>query len=323
MNMGHYVAKRLLTGLIVVMIVIVLTFFLVHMAPGDPIRILAGKDNPSPEMIKALQAKYGLDKPIYVQLAAYMKNLSRGDMGDSILYNMPVSQMIMERMGPTILLALTGAVLAVVLGTLLGLYAARYNGSKTDALLSYISYFFYAMPSFWLGLMMILIFASWLKVLPTAGMVDLRAPSKGIGYAMDVMKHLILPVATLTLIQIPIYFRIFKSSIMQVMAEDFVTTFRATGMDEKKIFNRYIFKNAILPTITVFGIGLAYIVTGAALIETVFAWPGTGRLMLEAIMRRDYPLLMAIYLIMSVSIAVVMIIVDIIYAYVDPRIRYQ
>lgn len=321
--MGRYILKRLFSGLIVVMIVIVLTFLLVHMAPGDPIRILAGKDNPSPEMIKALQEKYGLDKPIYVQLGSYVRNLMRGDLGTSILHNKPVSQMIMERMGPTILLAFTGAVLAVILGTLLGLYAARYNGTKLDTILSYVSYFFYSMPAFWLGLMLILIFASWLKVLPTAGMVDLRAPSSGIGYAVDVMRHLILPVVTLILVEIPIYFRIFKSSIIQVMSEDFITTFRATGMEEKTIFNKYVFKNAILPTITVFGINLAYIVTGAALIETVFAWPGTGRLMLDAIMRRDYPLLMAIYLIMSVSIAVVMIVIDLIYAYVDPRIRYE
>ena len=229
--MRYYVAKRLLTGFMVVMIVIVLTFLLVHIAPGDPIRILAGKDNPSPEMIKALQQKYGLDKPIYIQLISYMKNLAKGDLGTSILHNQPVSKMIMDRMGPTILLALTGAVLAVVLGTLLGLYAARYNGTKIDAVLSYISYFFYSMPSFWLGLMLILIFASWLKILPTSGMVNLRAPSKSIGYVLDVLKHLVLPVLTLTLIQIPIYFKIFKSSIMQVMTEDFVTTFKATGMD--------------------------------------------------------------------------------------------
>lgn len=321
--MKHYIAKRLLTGFIVVLIVVVLTFVLVHIAPGDPIRILAGKDNPSPEMIKALQQKYGLDKPIYAQLISYMKNIARGDLGTSILHNQPVSKMIMDRMGPTILLALTGAILAVVLGTLLGLYTARHSGTKIDAVLSYISYFFYSMPSFWLGLMLILIFASWLKLLPTSGMVNLRAPSTGIGYVLDVLKHLVLPVSTLTFIQIPIYFKIFKSSIIQVMTEDFITTFRATGMDDKIIFNKYVFKNAILPTITVFGINLAYIVSGAALIETVFAWPGTGRLMLEAIMRRDYPLLMAIYLIMSVSIAVVMIVVDIIYACVDPRIRYQ
>lgn len=315
--------RRLLTGLLVVAIVLVLNFLLIHMAPGDPIRILAGKDNPSPQMILALQEKYGLNQPMYIQLMSYIKTLLKGDLGYSILTNLPVSKLIFDRLGATALLALTSIILAVIFGTLLGLYAARYRGSKIDSFLSYITYIFYSMPSFWLALMGILIFSSWLKIFPTSGMFDMRAPSSGINHILDLLKHMILPVGTLTIVEIPIYFMIFRSSMIQIMSEDFITTFRATGMSEKKIFNKYIFKNAILPTITVLGINLAYIITGAALIETVFSWPGTGRLMLEAIMRRDYPLLMGIYLILSISIAFIMVVVDIIYAYIDPRIRYQ
>jgi ABC-type dipeptide/oligopeptide/nickel transport systems, permease components len=314
--------RRLLTGFLAVLIVLVLNFLLIHLAPGDPVRIIAGTDNPSPEMIEALQEKYGLDQPLHVQFGSYLKNLLRGDLGTSITYNRPVIGVIMERMGASLLLALTSAILALVLGTLLGLLASRHSGSWLDRLVSSVSQFFYAMPSFWLGLMAILIFSSWLKLLPTSGMEDMRQSYTGVAHVLDVARHMILPVGTLTLIQIPVYMRIFRSSVTQVETEEFVTTFRAAGMSERRIFNRYVFRNAILPTVTIFGIHLAYIVTGEALIEIVFAWPGIGRLMLDAIMSRDYPLLMGIYIMLSVAVAVVMLLLDLVYVVLDPRIRY-
>jgi len=186
-----------------------------------------------------------------------------------------------------------------------------------------VSYLFDSTPGFWLGLMLILIFASTLKILPTAGMVDLRAQNEGFAKVLDILKHLVLPLTTVTLIQIPYFFRIARASVIQTMSEDYITTFRAAGMKESKIFKRYIFKNSMLPTITVFGINLAYVISGVAIIEIVFAWPGMGRLMMTAISKRDYPLLMGIYLVLSVSIAVCMIVVDVIYAVIDPRIRYD
>jgi peptide/nickel transport system permease protein len=204
----------------------------------------------------------------------------------------------------------------------MGIIAARNEESLIDVLLSGISYVLNSVPAFWLGLMLIIIFSSGLNLLPTYGMVDTRIKYHGIYYILDVMRHMILPVSTLLLVEIPCYFRIAKSSVLQVSNEDFIVTLRAAGMNEKKIFNKYIFRNAILPTITIFGISMAYLITGVSLIEIVFAWPGTGRLVLTAINQRDYPTLMGIYLIMSISIAFVMIIVDIIYAVFDPRIRY-
>ena len=177
------------------------------------------------------------------------------------------------------------------------------------------------MPPFWLGLIMILFFASTLHWLPTSGMVNLRSPATGWGHVADVITHLTLPCATMTLIQIPQYLRITRSSVVQAMQEDYMTTFRAAGMSEGRIFRRYVLKNAILPTLTVFGISLAYVVSGAALVEIVFAWPGMGRLMLNAINRRDYPVLMGIYLMITVAVAVMTMLVDLIYAWLDPRIR--
>lgn len=321
--MKKYVLKRILTGLMAVIIVFTLNFFIIRLAPGDPIKIIAGRDNPSQEMIDALYKKYGLDQPLYVQLIAYLNNVLQGDLEDSILYGEPVTKLIGEAMGPSLLLALTGSILALIIGTFLGLYAARHEHSFIDVFFSGISYVLNSMPSFWLGIMLIMIFATKLGLFPTSGMTDMRQNLTGLSYVLDVLRHLFLPALTLVLIQIPIYFKIAKSSVTQVLAEDFITTFRAAGMSEKKIFNKYVFKNSILPIITVFGINLAYIVTGSALVETVFGWPGMGRMMMDSIMRRDYPLLMGIYLILSVSIAVMMVITDLVYAYVDPRIRYN
>ncbi|HEY4601347.1 MAG TPA: ABC transporter permease [Cerasibacillus sp.] len=319
--MGAYLRKRALTGLLVIFVSLSLTFFLIHMSPGNPVTILAGTDNPSPEMIEHLNEKYGLDQPIYIQFFKYIGNLLKGDLGYSIVSNEPVLGLILERLGPTLLLALTGLILAAVIGTILGIYAARKNGSKFDVFMSGMSYIFDSMPSFWLGLMLILLFATVLQSFPTSGMVDLRAAPTGIEYYISVAKHLFLPLLTVVLTQIPFFYRIARSSVIQTMSEDFITTFKATGMDEGKIFRKYVFKNSILPTVTMFGISLAYVLAGVAIIEIVFAWPGMGRLLIDSIMKRDYPLLMGIYLFLSISIAVTMIIIDLLYSIIDPRIK--
>ena len=318
--MKRYIVKRLGTGALVVLFSILFNFVIVRLAPGDPTRLLAGKDNPNPELIAMLRAKYGLDKPILVQ---YIKQLLHGDLGYSYVSSSSVWELIKTRIGPTLLLSLTGLLLAVLIGTLLGVYAARKKGGKVDIFLCSISYLFDSTPSFWLGLMLILIFASTLKIFPTSGMYSLRGNYKGMKHVMDVAKHLFLPALTMTLINIPYYFRIARSSVLQTMSEDFIMTLRATGMSENRIFNKYVMRNAIIPTITVFGISLAYVVTGVSMVEIVFAWPGMGRLMLDSITKRDYPTLSGIYLLLSCSVAVMMIVVDIVYAWVDPRIRYE
>ena len=320
--MKKYLVKRLITGMLTIIIVFSINFIIIRLAPGDPIKTLMGKENDDPALRAALEKKYGLDQPLPTQFVMYLKTAISGDLGKSIIYNRPVTAMIGDKIGATFLLVLSAAVLALTIGTLMGIQAARHEGSMLDLIFSGFSYVFNSMPSFWLGLMLIIIFASRLGILPSCRMSNPRAAYTGIRYGLDVLYHMILPVGTLTLIQIPIYFRIAKSSVLQVASEDYIVTLRATGMDERKIFNKYIFRNAILPTITIFGISMAYLITGVALIETVFAWPGTGRLVLTAITQRDYPTLMGIYLIMSISVAVVMILVDIVYAVFDPRIRY-
>lgn len=318
--MYRYIGKRLLTGLLCVLLALLFNFIIIHVAPGDPIRILAGTDSVSEEMIQELNQRYGLDKPLYIQFFHYVFNLAKGDMGSSIYTGQPVAGEIMSRLGPTLLLCLTSCIIALILGTLIGIFCARHVGSRLDVALGSISYFFDSTPSFWLGLMLILVFASTLHLLPTAGMVDLRANYTGFAYVLDVLRHLILPGMALSLTLIPYYFRIARTSVIQVGNEDFITTLRAAGMPEERIYRKYVFRNAILPVVTVFGIQLAYIVSGSAIVEIVFSWPGMGSYMMTAIGRRDYPTLMGIYFVISVSVAVMMIAVDVFYMYLDPRI---
>lgn len=321
--MKKYVIRRILSGILTILVVFTMNFILVKSAPGDPITTLMGKESDDPVLRAALEEKWGLNKPLHEQYLSYLENALHGDLGTSITYNRSVNDMIAERVFATVLLGLTALVLAFCIGTALGIFCARRDGSFIDNILSTVSYATDAMPSFWLGLMLMIIFATRLDILPSQGMFDVRAGYTGMRYVLDVLHHLILPCITLVLVSMPGYFRITKSSILQVTSEDFITTMRATGMSEKKIFNKYIFRNAILPAITMLGISVAFLLTGVSLIEIVFSWPGMGRLTLTAINQRDYPTLMGVYLVMNVCVVVVMIIVDILYAFLDPRIRYD
>jgi peptide/nickel transport system permease protein len=321
--MGRFLVRRVGAMTLTILVVLVLNFLLVHMAPGDPIRILSGMDNPSEEAIQNLRHRYGLDKPWPVQFLDYLGNLARGDLGRSIINDEPVGAQIKQKVFPTLLLTVTATALAFVIGTLLGTLSATRYRSKLDSVLSFITYVLYAMPAFWLGLMMILLFAGWLKIFPTSGMVSLRVQKTGAAYAADMAWHLTLPAITLALVQVPVYYRITRASVVQVLKEDFVTTLKATGMPLGKIFRKYALRNAILPTITMLGLQLGYVVTGAALVEIVFAWPGMGRMTLDAVFRRDYPLLMGIYLMISISVAVAIFLTDLVYGWLDPRIRYS
>lgn len=321
--MGRFALRRFFSGLLTVFVVFALNFVIIHAAPGNPVKSIIGKETSNPELTQALMDKWGLNDSLTVQFSRQLGNTLKGDLGTSILYNRPVNEMILERLGATLLLGVVTAVLSLLIGTALGVICSRKEGSWLNRILSVITYALDSMPSFWLGLMLIILFSSKLGLLPTQGMENVRAGYTGLRHVLDVLHHLILPSLTLVLISIPGYFRIAKSSIQQVTSEDFIITLRATGMSEKKIFSKYIFRNAILPTVTLFGITLAFLVTGVSLIEIVFSWPGMGRLTMTAINQRDYPVLMGIYFVMSVSVALVMVLVDIAYAMLDPRIRYD
>ena len=234
--MARYLGKRFAICMLAVVFSVFINFALVRVAPGDPISIMAGIDNPNPELIAALTEKYGLDKPILIQFGIYLQNLLKGDFGFSYRNNLPVTQLVGERVVPTLLLSLTSLIFAVFLGGGMGLRAARKRDSIFDRFFSNLSYMLDAMPSFWFALMLMLVFATAFKLLPTAGMVDVRASYTGFRRVLDILLHMVLPVSCITILTAPGYYRIMRSSALQVMNEDFVTLYRATGMSEKAIF---------------------------------------------------------------------------------------
>lgn len=321
--MKNFLAKRLGSGALAICFSVVFNFLIVRLAPGDPATIMAGKDNPNPETIAMIRERFGLDKPILEQLMIYIKQVLSGDLGRSYVQNRDVIDLIGERFGPTLMVSLTALIVAVTIGTLIGVYAARHKGTKVDQAICGVSYFFDSTPSFWLGLMLILFFSSILGLFPTSGMYNLRGNTQGFARTLDLLHHLFLPVLTMVLLNIPYYFRIARSSVLQVMSEDFIMTLRATGMSEQRIFNKYVLRNSIIPTITIVGINLAYMITGVSMIEITFAWPGMGRLMLDSVQKRDYPVVQGIYILLGFSVAIGMILVDLVYAAVDPRIRIE
>lgn len=284
---------------------------------------MAGRENPSASQIEYIQKLYGLDQPLLVQFTHYLGNLLKGDFGFSFKNNQPIVKIILSRIRPTILLTLTSSLLSAVCGTLLGILVVRMKKPSIERTLLRISYFVDAIPTFWLGLILIIFFAGKMKWFPTSGMHDVRNQSTGIQKILDIIHHMVLPVVTIVIVQVPIYFRVIRSSILNTMGDDYIKTFRAAGLSEVKIFHKYILKNSILPIIVLFGSSLAFTISGVALIEIIFAWPGMGRLILQAVSSRDYMLLNGIYLMISASIIIFMILIDIVQAVIDPRIRWK
>lgn len=323
MSSLNYYLRRTASLVVTVVVVVGLNFLIIHVAPGNPVDIMSGTQAPSPQQVVYLEHYYGLDQPLYIQFWRYVDGLLHGNFGMSISFDQPVNSVVGAHIWATLLLTLAAAILALIIGVLLGTYAAARGEGRMDLALSIVTYLFYAMPVFWLGLLLILAFSSWLHLFPTSGMTNLRESYTGLAYVGDVAYHMALPVATLTLVQFPIYYRIGKASMMEVLHEDYITTLTATGMHPNRVMFKYALKNAILPTVTIFGLSLGYVITGAALVEIVFGWPGIGQLTLNAVFSRDYTLLMGIYIMTSVSIAVMILLTDVAYSLLDPRIRYS
>jgi peptide/nickel transport system permease protein len=317
--MRRYVLRRLLQMIPVVLSVIVINFVLIQLAPGDVSLYLAGQEA-GPEYIAAIRHEYGLDKPMIEQFWAYFSKVCQGDMGKSFVYGRPVIQVIAQRMPATILLILFGMGVAAVIGTLIGAYSAKRLGSPADTAISLLGITAYSIPVFWLGLMLILAFSVTLHWLPSSGIRSVVLEGGFAVRASDLIRHLVLPATTLGLVYVGEYIRLSRASVAEVMGEDFVTTSRAVGYDENTIFLKHVLRNALLPVVTIAGLQLGFVFAGATLTETVFAWPGMGRLMFNAILSRDYPLLMGSYLIMSVTVVLANLLTDIVYAYLDPRV---
>lgn len=313
--------QRLPQVLPVVLGIALLNFLILQLAPGDVVDVLAGEAGAAtPETMAALRARYGLDQPLARQLLAYLWQVLTLDLGFSYRQNMPVATLIASRVGPTLLLMGLALALSLALGTLLGVLGARWVGRWPDQLISLAVLFSYAMPTFWFGLMALMLFSAKLGWLPSGGMVDVVHPPQGLAWGLDVARHALLPALTLATFYLAVYAKLVRTAMLELHNAEFVRTARAKGASAWRVTVHHALRNALLPLVTMVGLQLASLLSGAVLVESVFAWPGLGRLAYEAVLARDYNLLLGILLASSLLVALVNIAVDLVYALLDPRV---
>ncbi|GGF77304.1 ABC transporter permease [Azorhizobium oxalatiphilum] len=320
--MAGFLIRRILQAIPVILGIILFSFIILHLAPGDAIDVMAGEAGTGDAAYMAqLREKYGLDQPLYVQLARYGVQIAQLDLGYSIRNNAPVRDLILQRVGPTLLLMSVSIVLSVAMGVLFGALAAVRRNTLLDDLISLVALLAYAMPIFWIGLMFIILFSVTLGILPSGGFYDVTQQNPGLLVrSLDVAHHLVLPALTLSLFYFAIYTRLMRASMLEVMSLDYVRTARAKGLGGAKVTVRHVVRNALLPIVTMLGMQTASLLGGAVVVETVFNWPGLGRLTYDAVFQRDYSLLIGILLMSSILVIIINILVDLTYSWLDPRI---
>jgi peptide/nickel transport system permease protein len=319
---ARFLAQRLVKMVLMVFAIIVANFLLVHAAPGDPASVIAGEAGAAdPQFLAQLRTQFGLDKPLSTQLWLYVSHVAQGDLGVSYRQQRPVAGLILERLSATLLLTGTAFALAIVGGIALGALSARRVGHLSDNLITVLALSLYATPIFWVGLMLVLIFSVWLDWLPSFGMNTVGADLSGVAAVLDTARYLLLPALTLGLFYIAVYARLTRASMLEVASQDFVRTARAKGVPEGGVQRRHVLRNALMPVITVAGIQAGQLIGGSILVETVFAWPGIGRLAFDALLARDYQILLGVFLVTSVLVLVFNLVTDLLYALIDPRVE--
>jgi peptide/nickel transport system permease protein len=317
-----WLLRRLLHAFGLMLAVIVMNFVLLHLAPGDPADVIAGEmGGTSPEVLAAIRARYGLDHSLPEQLIRYLGHVVRGDLGYSYYFNTPVTTLVFARMGATVLLVVTAILAALVVGIWLGVLSARRPNGVAAQFVAIFSIAGFAAPVFWTAMMLLLAFASALPLFPVSGMVDIARERSGAAYALDVTHHLVLPALSLALVYIAQYSRQARTGMLQALGADYVRTARAKGLGETRVVYRHALRNALVPVITIVGLQFGQVLAGAVLVETVFAWPGLGRLAYESILRRDSPTMLGILLASALMVIVANLLTDVGYRLVDPRMR--
>lgn len=322
----RFLAVRLAKAIVVILAIAALNFVLIRLAPGDPAAVLAGEAGASdPEYVTRLRTQFGLDQPVWKQLIVYLGQIIQFDFGYSYRNHVSVLGLIGERLPATLLLMVSSFLLSLVLGVGLGALAAGvrfFNRARwLDTLIMTGALVFYATPLFWLALMMVIVFSVQLDWLPAFGMESVGAGLTGWARVADIARHLVLPTLALSFFFMSVYVRLTRAAMMEVMMQDHVRTAFAKGMKPWRVLRRHVLRNALLPIVTFAGLQLGQVAGGAVLVETVFAWPGIGRLMFDALLQRDYQLLLGVFLVTSATVIVFNILTDVAYRFVDPRIR--
>jgi len=325
MELLRYIYHRLIQVVIIFFVILTILFFLFHLAPGDPVSRMVDP-NLTPEDAQLIINELGLDQPLWMQYLYYVKNFVTGHFGNSFHYGQPVMDIIGNRLPNTILLFTTAIILAAMVGIFLGKIASWHKGKKPDTIMTLGALITHTVFLPWLALIMIWIFAYRLGWFPITGMISEEVwlnPNAGVLWKIiDILHHMALPLATLFLIHFGSYLLIMRSSMLDTLKEDYILTARAKGLQEKVIRDHHAAPNAALPVVTSVGLSLAFSINGGALTETVFTWPGIGRELVFAVSHNDYPLALASFLLIAIVVLLSNLVVDILYAYLDPRIRY-
>lgn len=322
MRLRRYVAGRLLQAVPLIFVVTTINFILIQTAPGDPIHLLIGEGAASEELIEQTRAEFGLDRPMHVQFFSYIGNVLQLNLGYSLRYREDVFDLIIGRLPASLLLMGTAFIVSSAVGILLGLYAGTRKDSLADRVAVVLSILGYSMPVFFLGLILLTVFSLRLGWFPAQGMYNIRNPQEGWGLVADVAHHLVLPVITYSAFQLALIFRVTRVKMQQVMEEDYITTARAKGILERRVIFRHAVPNTLLPIVTILGLNLEWLLAGSVLTETVFAWPGLGRLMFDAVSARDFPLLMGLFIVISSFVIIVNLFTDVLYRAIDPRVTF-
>lgn len=316
------VASRLVQAIGLVLAVIVLSFTLIQLAPGDTAIVLAGESGAGdPEVIAEIREQYGLDDSYVTQLGRYVGDVATGDLGESYFFNQSVTSLISARIWPTVLLVGTALLFAIFVGVLVGVYTARRPESITSHIATVLALVGFSIPVFFLGLELVILFASVLDLLPVNRMSDSRFEGNFIEKWIDVGEHLILPAFTLGVLYLAQYSRLTRASMLEVLQSDYVRTARSKGLSERTVVYKHALRNAVIPVVTVAGLQFGTLLSGALVVETVFDWPGLGRLAFDSVLRRDVPVLLGLLILSAVLVIIANLLTDLVYRLIDPRIR--
>ena len=315
--MTAYILNRLVQSVVLIVFVSMLTFFLIHAAPGGPAVLLA--PDMSKEQIEQARKDLGLDDPLTIQYGRWAALVLRGNLGTSFSQGLPVTELLIRRLPETLELVLTGLALATIVGVIIGIVSARKQYSLIDKLSTAFCFFGMSVPVFWLGLMLIIFFSIQLKILPSAGSYTLGAPSS----LADRLVHLIMPAVVLATANLAVIARYTRSSVLEVLNADYLRTARAKGLAERVVMNHHALRNALIPIVTVVALMVPRLVSGVAITESVFTWPGMGSLAVDSAVQRDYPVVMGITLMVSVLVVVTNFLTDLSYLFLDPRVKFK
>lgn len=320
--MLRFYASKLIQYLILLFLAASLNFALPRLMPGDPLRYVVGEDITmmSAEEKEAMRTEMGLNRPMVIQYLEYFGELLHGDLGYSFRENKTVSAVIATRLPWTLLLASLNIVISTLLGAAAGALAAWRRGSKLDLGMGTFFIFLRSMPSFWIGMILVAVFGSTLKWLPVYGAYTMWSYYKGLAQVLDILKHLVLPLTTMVILSVTSIYITMRYSMINTLGEDYITMAELKGIPEKKIKYRHAMRNALIPVVTVVMMNIGYMVGGATVVETVFAYPGTGRLLFEAVSNRDYPLIQGCFFVITLCVIVANIIADLLYPLLDPKV---